>query len=84
MQYYTEKVMGTCCLIFILCGCSNISVKPDVSLPANLMTECRPLSKLDGMTGADILRNITENASTFYECADKHKALIEAVRPEKK
>jgi hypothetical protein len=47
------------------------------------MTPCQPLQLLDGMTGADVLRNITANAAIYWECKDSKDALIKAVQDNK-
>ena len=60
-------------------GCQSLTPR-SVEVPANLMTKCPPLNKLEGMTGADVLRNITSNAELYYQCADSKAALIEAVK----
>lgn len=63
-----------------LAGCNTLP-QAGVDLPPSLTRECLPLQKLEGITGADMLKNIVANAEIYYECADAHKKLIEAVAP---
>ncbi|MGZ8888069.1 MAG: hypothetical protein ACXW1D_00770 [Halobacteriota archaeon] len=44
------------------------------------MQPCKALTKLEGTTGADVLKNITENAAIYHECKDGKAALIKAVK----
>jgi hypothetical protein len=49
-------------------------------IPASLLQPCQPLNELDGVTGADVLKNITDNAALYHSCADGKAALIRAVK----
>ena len=48
-----------------------------------MMQPCQPLEQLEGMTGADVLRNITNNAAIYWECKDSKDALIKAIQESK-
>ena len=70
-----------------LVGCTTVvPVKanfPDV--PAPLMTKCPELKKLDEQPKlTDISKTITENYSTYYECAVKQDAWVEWYKIQKK
>ena len=55
---------------------------PDrLPLPPSLLQPCPDLTKLESGSAADILRKLVEVSEQYYECADKHKALAEAVSP---
>lgn len=70
------------CLCFS--GCATVkALIPNAEIPASLTQECRPLEQLAGMTGKDLITNITNNAAIYYECADSKHALNEAVKPKK-
>jgi len=67
-------------LAISLVGCSTVvPVKfkfPDV--PAPLMVKCPQLKKLEDQPKlSDISKTITENYTTYYECAVKNEAWIE-------
>jgi len=40
----------------------------------------RALSKLEGLTGADAARAHAVDAKAYFECADRHKALVDFER----
>lgn len=72
-------------VILVLSGCATKLPQPNVALPADLVQKCpQQLNKLEGMSGADLLRNIVANAQTYYACADMHNKLVDAVEPHKK
>lgn len=70
----------TLMVLLLLCGCATKPVAK-VEIPASLLQYCEPLHKLEGTTGKDLLKNVTENAALYHACADSKKALIEAVKP---
>ena len=41
------------------------------------MQLCPPLSELHGKTGKDLVDKLVEVSEQYYECADKHQALVE-------
>ncbi len=68
------------CAIFALTGCSTVvPVKanfPDV--PERLMIKCPQLEKVsETPTLSDVAKTVTNNYTTYYECATKHDAFIE-------
>lgn len=69
--------------LLVLSGCATKLPQPNVRLPAELTQQCPPLNKLEGNTGADMLKNIVANSELYYSCADAHQKLIEAVQPKK-
>jgi len=77
-----SKVFLVLCIA--LTGCANSLPKPNVEIPANLLVKCEPLEQLAGMTGKDLLTNITGNAAIYHRCDDNHNALIDAVKPKNK
>ena len=67
-------------LVLILTGCSTtvpVTAKfPDV--PERLLVKCPQLEKLENEAKlSDISKTITNNYTTYYECAVKHDAFVE-------
>jgi len=73
-------------LVFMFAGCTSVPVKrkfPEV--PDTLKVKCPQLKKLDdGAKLSDISKNITENYTTYYECAIKTDSWIEWYDTQKK
>ena len=70
----------TCFLLVLLTGCSSlVPVKakfPDV--PERLIVKCPQLEKVsETPTISDVTKTVTNNYTTYYECAVKHDALVE-------
>jgi hypothetical protein len=67
------------CAFFALTGCSVVPVKinfPDV--PERLMVKCSQLEKLsETPTLSDVAKTVTNNYTTYYECATKHDGFVE-------
>jgi len=68
------------CAFFALTGCSTVvPVKakfPDV--PERLMVKCPQLEKVsETPTLSDVAKTITNNYTTYYECATKHDGFVE-------
>jgi hypothetical protein len=65
--------------IFALTGCSVVPVKakfPDV--PERLMIKCPQLEKVsETPTLSDVAKTVTNNYTTYYECAVKHDGFVE-------
>ena len=66
--------------VLILTGCSTtvpITAKfPDV--PERLLVKCPQLEKLENEAKlSDISKTVTNNYTTYYECAVKHDAFVE-------
>ena len=69
-----------CFLFVLMTGCSTVvpvkSKFPDV--PERLMVKCPRLEKVsETPTLSDVAKTITNNYTTYYECAVKHDAFIE-------
>jgi hypothetical protein len=67
-------------LVVVLTGCATVvpvtAKFPDV--PAQLMVKCPQLKQLDDAPKlSDVSKTITENYTTYYECAVKNDAWIE-------
>ena len=69
------------CALLMLTGCATTLPQPSATLPASITQKCLPLNKLEGTSGADLLRNIVSTAEIYYECRDMHDKLIQAVKP---
>jgi len=82
MSYFKASVGAAMALALTACG--TTMPQSDVRVPQALLQQCQPLHKLEGMSGADMLRNIVANAEVYYECRDAHEKLIKAVQPDKK
>jgi hypothetical protein len=68
------------CAFFALTGCSTVvPVKakfPD--MPERLMIKCPQLEKVsETPTLSDVAKTITNNYTTYYECATKHDGFVE-------
>ena len=67
-------------LVLLLSGCSTVvpvtSKFPDV--PERLLVKCPRLEKVsETPTLSDVAKTITNNYTTYYECAVKHDAFVE-------
>ncbi len=74
-------------LVLILTGCSTtvpITAKfPDV--PERLLVKCPQLEKLENEAKlSDIGKTVTNNYTTYYECAVKNDAFIEWYQTQKR
>jgi hypothetical protein len=74
-------------LVLILTGCSTtvpVTVKfPDV--PERLLVKCPQLEKLENEAKlSDIGKTVTNNYTTYYECAVKNDAFIEWYQTQKR
>jgi hypothetical protein len=73
------------CAIFALTGCSVVPVKanfPDV--PERLMIKCPQLKKVsETPTLSDVAKTVTNNYTTYYECATKHDGFVEWYKTQK-
>jgi len=73
--------------VLILTGCSTtvpITAKfPDV--PERLLVKCPQLEKLENEAKlSDISKTVTNNYTTYYECAVKHDAFVEWYQVQKR
>jgi len=66
-------------LVLALTGCSVVPVKvnfPDV--PERLMIKCPQLEKVsETPTLSDVAKTVTNNYTSYYECAVKHDGFVE-------
>jgi len=70
----------TCFLLVLLTGCSSLvpvrAKFPDV--PERIMVKCPQLEKVsETPTLSDVAKTVTNNYTTYYECAVKHDAFVE-------
>jgi hypothetical protein len=77
----------TCFLLLLLTGCSSlVPVKakfPDV--PERIMVKCPQLEKVsETPTLSDVAKTVTNNYTTYYECAVKHDAFVEWYQTQKR
>ena len=77
----------TCFLLVLLTGCSSlVPVKakfPDV--PERLIVKCPQLEKVsETPTLSDVAKTVTNNYTTYYECAVKHDAFVEWYQTQKR
>jgi hypothetical protein len=68
------------CAFFALTGCSTVvPVKakfPD--MPERLMVKCPQLEKVsETPTLSDVAKTVTNNYTSYYECATKHDGFVE-------
>ena len=74
-------------LAFLATGCSTtvpVTAKfPDV--PERLLVKCPQLEKLENEAKlSDISKTVTNNYTTYYECAVKHDAFVEWYQVQKR
>jgi len=74
-------------LAFLATGCSTVvPVKakfPDV--PERIMVKCPQLEKVsETPTLSDVAKTVTNNYTTYYECAVKHDAFVEWYQTQKR
>lgn len=69
---------------FALAGCPAVK-QPELQKPvlqANLLQPCPELAEHNGgKDGASLLATLLEWAGQYHECAARHQALVEAVKP---
>jgi hypothetical protein len=75
-----------CFLLVLVTGCSSVPVAlkfPEV--PERILQKCPQLEKLNEESKlSDIAKTVTNNYTTYYECAVKHDAFIEWYQVQKK
>ena len=76
-----------CFFLILMTGCSTVvpvkSKFPDV--PERLMVKCPQLEKVsETPTLSDVAKTITNNYTTYYECAVKNDAFIEWYQTQKR
>ena len=78
----TVLFTATCALTLTGCGAlMQRSSAARAPLDASLTAECPVLSPLAEGTGAAVLRKMIEVSDAYYDCAARHRALVNAVRP---
>ena len=70
----------TCFLFVLLTGCSTVvpvtAKFPD--MPERLMVKCPQLEQVsETPTLSDVTKTVTNNYTTYYECAVKHDGFVE-------
>jgi len=75
-----------CFLLVLLVGCSSVPVAPKFpEVPEKILQTCPQLEKLkEEPKLSEVAKNITNNYTTYYECAVKHDAFVEWYRIQKK
>jgi hypothetical protein len=72
--------IATC--VLTLTGCETLTPplpeRPPIA--GNLTSLCPPLTPLDDGTGAKVLRKVLEVSKAYYDCANKHEGLANAVK----
>jgi len=76
-----------CFFLILMTGCSTVvpvkSKFPDV--PERLMVKCPQLEKVsETPTLSDVAKTVTNNYTTYYECAVKHDAFVEWYQTQKR
>ena len=76
-----------CFLLVLLTGCSSlVPVKakfPDI--PERIIVKCPQLEKVsETPTLSDVAKTVTNNYTTYYECAVKHDAFVEWYQTQKR
>jgi hypothetical protein len=75
-----------CFLLILVTGCSSVPVAPKFpEVPERILKKCPQLEKLsEDSKLSDIAKTVTNNYTTYYECAVKHDAFIEWYQVQKK
>ena len=75
-----------CFLLVLVTGCSSVPVAPKFpEVPERILQKCPQLEKLkEEPKLSEVAKNITNNYTTYYECAVKHDAFVEWYRIQKK
>lgn len=75
-----------CFLLVLVTGCSSVPVAPKFpEVPERILKTCPQLEKLsEDSKLSDIAKTVTNNYTTYYECAVKHDAFIEWYQVQKK
>jgi hypothetical protein len=75
-----------CFLLVLVTGCSSVPVAPKFpEVPDTILKKCPQLEKLSEESKlSDIAKTVTNNYTTYYECAVKHDAFIEWYQVQKK
>ena len=75
-----------CFLLVLVTGCSSVPIAPKFpEVPERILKKCSQLEKLSEESKlSDIAKTVTNNYTTYYECAVKHDAFIEWYQVQKK
>ena len=75
-----------CFLLVLVTGCSSVPIAPKFpEVPERILQKCPQLEKLNEESKlSDIAKTVTNNYTTYYECAVKHDAFIEWYQVQKK
>ena len=76
------RFMALISLALTLTACASLTTPSEARapLPPSLTAPCQPLPLLaDGMAGT-VLRWAMEAIEAYQDCAERHRALVEAVR----
>jgi len=75
-----------CFLLVLVTGCSSVPIAPKFpEVPERILKTCPQLEKLsEDSKLSDIAKTVTNNYTTYYECAVKHDAFIEWYQVQKK
>jgi hypothetical protein len=75
-----------CFLLVLVTGCSSVPIAPKFpEVPERILKKCPQLEKLSEESKlSDIAKTVTNNYTTYYECAVKHDAFIEWYQVQKK
>lgn len=84
MKRLSKYLLTWIVVAMLVSACASNVVVPNTEIPASLLVRCEPLEQLQGLTGKDLLSNITSNAAIYHRCDDNHNALIDAVKPKNK
>ena len=77
-RWLTGLSIGLCALM--LTACASQTVPSDrMPLPASLLTPCGDLDPLADGSAQEVLKKLVEVSQEYYDCREKHSALVRAV-----
>jgi hypothetical protein len=81
------KIIKYFLIAFLISGCTTVPVVPKFpQAPEIMMEKCPALKPIEGETVSiiDFTKIVTENYTTYYECAIKQDAWIEWYQSQKR
>lgn len=75
----TLLLIAVCLMTGCASGTPPMVAAPSLNPPASLMVTCKTLPMATSGTLRDLVMNHIEVAQQYYDCADKHNALVDLI-----